>query len=129
MSVKAMRESLRTRAKDLKRQLSAVYYASLDPRVGLPPKIVIGICIAYALSPIDLIPDFIPVLGYLDDLVIIPALIGLAIKLIPREVFQEAKERAEREPVSLKRNWAFAVLLAALWAAVIALIVGAAVAA
>ena len=128
MSIKSVRESLRTRAKDLKRQLSAVYYACRDPRVRILPKIIIGICIAYALSPIDLIPDFIPVLGYLDDLVIIPALIGLAIKLIPRDVFAEAKERAEGEPITLRKNRAFAVLFVALWAAVIALIVRAIVA-
>jgi uncharacterized membrane protein YkvA (DUF1232 family) len=123
MSIKSMRESLRSRAKDLKRQLSAVYYACRDPRVRIPPKIIIGICVAYALSPIDLIPDFIPVLGYLDDLVIIPALIGLAIKLIPREVFAEAKERADREPIALGKNWAFAVVFVALWITVAVLIV------
>jgi uncharacterized membrane protein YkvA (DUF1232 family) len=117
------KEKLVRRAKDLKGQLSSVYYACRDPRVRPLPKIIVGICIAYALSPIDLIPDFIPVLGYLDDLVIIPALIGLAIKLIPREVFAEAKERAAREPISLRKNWAFAVLFAALWILVIALIV------
>jgi uncharacterized membrane protein YkvA (DUF1232 family) len=123
MSIKSMRESLRTRAKDLKRQLSAVYYAFRDPRVRILPKIIIGVCIAYALSPIDLIPDFIPVLGYLDDLVIIPALIGLAIKLIPREVFAEAKERAELEPIALRKNWAFAVVFVILWIAAAAFIV------
>jgi uncharacterized membrane protein YkvA (DUF1232 family) len=123
MSIESMGNSLRTRAKDLKRQLSAVYYACLDPRVRTLPKIIIGVCIAYALSPIDLIPDFIPVLGYLDDLVIIPALIGLAIRLIPKEVFNEARDRAEREPISLKKNWAFAVVFVALWIAVVALVV------
>lgn len=128
MSVESIRETLRTRAKDLKRQLCAVYYACRDPRVSILPKIIIGVCIAYALSPIDLIPDFIPVLGYLDDLVIIPALIGLAIKLIPKEVFEEAKARAAAEPITLRKNWAFAVVFVALWIAVIALIVRAIVA-
>jgi uncharacterized membrane protein YkvA (DUF1232 family) len=123
MGVATMKESLRARAKDLKRQLSAVYYACRDPRVRILPKIIIGVCIAYALSPIDLIPDFIPVLGYLDDLVIIPALIGLAIKLIPKDVFEEAKARAAEEPITLRKNWAFAVLFVSLWAAVIVLIV------
>jgi uncharacterized membrane protein YkvA (DUF1232 family) len=128
MGIKTMKESLRARAKDLKRQLGAVYYACLDPRVRPMPKIIIGVCIAYALSPIDLIPDFIPVLGYLDDLVIIPALLALAIRLIPKSVFEEARARAEREPITLRKNWAFAVLFAAIWAAVIALIVRAIIA-
>ncbi len=117
------KESLRSRANDLKRQLGAVYYALRDPRVKAFPKIVIAVCIAYALSPIDLIPDFIPVLGYLDDLVIIPALIGLAIRLIPSEVFAQAKARAERESVSLKKNPAFTIVFVALWALVAALFV------
>ncbi len=116
-------DTLRARAKDLKAQLSSVYYAFRDPRVKTLPKIVIAICIAYALSPIDLIPDFIPLLGYLDDLIIIPALIGLAIKLIPSEIFAQAKTRAEREPISLKKNPAFAVVFVALWVLVAALIV------
>jgi uncharacterized membrane protein YkvA (DUF1232 family) len=128
MSVKSMRDSLRTRAKGLKRQLSALYYACRDPRARTLPKIIIGVCIAYALSPIDLIPDFIPVLGYLDDLIIIPALIGLAIRLIPKEVFEAAKARADAEPITLRKNWAFAVVFVALWIAVAALVVKAIIA-
>jgi uncharacterized membrane protein YkvA (DUF1232 family) len=128
MSIASMRESLRARAKDLKRQLSAVYYACRDPRVRLLPKIIVGACIAYALSPIDLIPDFIPALGYLDDLVIVPALIAFAIRLIPKDVFEAARARAEVEPISLRKNWAFAVVFVAMWIAVAALIVRAVVA-
>jgi len=123
MSAGSLRESLALRAKSLKAQLSSVYCAFRDPRVKALPKIVIGVCIAYALSPIDLIPDFIPVLGYLDDLVIVPALIGLAIKLIPREIFAQAKEKAEREPLTLRKNPAFAIVFVALWVALAALIV------
>jgi uncharacterized membrane protein YkvA (DUF1232 family) len=128
MSIASMKESLRARAKDLKRQLSAVYYACRDPRVRLLPKIIVGVCIAYALSPIDLIPDFIPVLGYLDDLVIVPALIALAIRLIPKDVFEAARVKAEAEPISLRKNWAFAVVFVAMWIAVAALIIRAVVA-
>jgi len=123
MGIKDWKESLDRRAKDIKRQLTSVYYAYKDPRVRLLPKAIIVVCIAYALSPIDLIPDFVPVLGYLDDLIIIPALIGLAIKLIPRDVFDDAKRKAEAEPLSLKKNWTFAVIFILLWVVVAALII------
>jgi uncharacterized membrane protein YkvA (DUF1232 family) len=118
-----VKAALAARAKSLKRQLGALYYASRDPRVGALPKALVIACLAYALSPIDLIPDFIPVLGYLDDLVIIPALIGLAIKMIPGAVYEEAKRRAEAEPLSLRKNWFFAAAFILLWIAVGALIV------
>jgi uncharacterized membrane protein YkvA (DUF1232 family) len=123
MDIKHFKEALAARAKGLKRQLGAVYYACRDPRVGALPKALIVVCLAYALSPIDLIPDFIPVLGYLDDLVIIPALIGLAIKMIPADVYEEARRRAEAEPLSLRKNWTFAVIFILAWVAVAAIIV------
>ena len=121
MRAVGLKETLRRRAKDLKRQLGAVYYAYRDPRVGPLPKAIIVACLAYSLSPIDLIPDFVPVLGYLDDLIIVPALIGLAIKLIPKDVFEEARRRAEAEPLSLRKNWTFAVIFILLWIAVAAM--------
>jgi uncharacterized membrane protein YkvA (DUF1232 family) len=112
-------ELLKIKAGEMKRQVSALYYAAQDKRVGWLPKIIIGVTVLYALSPIDLIPDFIPVLGYLDDLIIVPALIALAMRLIPKEVIEDAKKRLESEPVSLKKNWTFAVIFIALWALVI----------
>ena len=93
----------------------AVYYASKDNRVKFIPKLIIGITILYALSPIDLIPDFIPVIGYIDDLIIIPALIGLAIKLIPKEVMEDSNEKAEKEPIRLRKNWTFGVIFIGFW--------------
>jgi uncharacterized membrane protein YkvA (DUF1232 family) len=63
----------------------------------------------------DLIPDFIPVLGYLDDLFIIPALIALALRLIPKDILQEAKARAETDNLVLKKNWAFALVFISIW--------------
>lgn len=108
-------ERLKSRAKEIRKQLTAVYYAYRDSRVTALPKLIIGITVLYALSPIDLIPDFIPVIGYVDDLLIIPALIGLAIKLIPAAVMDDAQARAEREPVALKKNWTFAVVFVVLW--------------
>ena len=80
---------------ELKKQVHVVYLASRDRRTPWYAKAVAGLTVAYALSPIDLIPDFIPVLGYLDDLLIIPVGIALAIKLIPKEVMAEAREKVD----------------------------------
>ncbi|MGC8769758.1 MAG: YkvA family protein [Brevinematia bacterium] len=102
-------------AKNLKKEITAIYYAYQDNEIGLLPKIIIFLTIAYATSPIDLIPDFIPILGYLDDLIILPALITFSIKLIPEEVMNRAKEKALKEPLALRKNWFFAVLFILIW--------------
>ena len=90
-------------ASGLRRDLHAIYLAARDPRVPWYAKAVALAVAGYALSPIDLIPDFIPVLGYLDDLIIVPIGIRLAVRLIPPEIMQEhraAAELAARTPVS-----------------------------
>jgi uncharacterized membrane protein YkvA (DUF1232 family) len=117
--IEAILNNLRIRAKRLKKELSAVYYAYKNPKISILPKILIAISIAYALSPIDLIPDFIPVFGYLDDLVIIPALLSLAIKLIPLDIMKESREKAETEPLTLRKNWIFAIIFILVWLIVI----------
>src|SRR5436190_23901196 len=81
-------------ARILKRDVVALYLAARDPRVPWYAKIVAACVAAYALSPIDLIPDFIPVLGYLDDIILVPLGIALAIRLIPPAIFQEHRETA-----------------------------------
>ena len=81
-----MLEQLKSRARALKNEALAVYLAAKDPRTPWYAKLIAFVTIAYAFSPIDLIPDFIPILGYLDDLFIVPAGIALAIRLIPAEV-------------------------------------------
>ncbi len=111
------------RAKRLKKELTAVYYAYQHPGVGILPKLIILFTVGYALSPIDLIPDFIPVLGYLDDLIILPALIALSIKLIPKHVMQECREKAEANPLELKKNWVFAFLFILIWIIIITAII------
>ena len=117
-------DSLKDNARKLKTEITILYYAYQDPKLGLLPKIIILFTLGYALSPIDLIPDFIAVLGYIDDLVIVPALISLSIKLIPEEILASAREKAIKEPLKLKKNnWLFALLFISIWVVLIAVIV------
>jgi len=88
-------EKLRQRANLLKAETYALYLAARDPRVPWYAKLLVAGIVAYAFSPIDLIPDFIPVLGYVDDLVLIPLGILLALKLIPPPVMAECRARAQ----------------------------------
>jgi len=108
--------SLRQRARLLKRETLALYLAARDPRTPWYAKLLAVAIVAYALSPIDLIPDFIPVLGYLDELVLIPAGIALVIRLVPREVMADARERADGVVDKAKKTavWA-AVVIASIW--------------
>src|SRR5918911_3206143 len=105
---------LKARARTLKRDTYALYLAARDPRTPWYAKVLAAAVVAYALSPFDLIPDFIPVLGYLDDLLIVPAGIALVLRLVPAEVLadcrEQAQERAER-PVSRVG----AVFILAIW--------------
>ena len=106
---------IKGKAKKLKSDLTALYYAYQDPEIPLLPKIIIVIALGYALSPIDLIPDFIPVLGYLDDLIILPLLIMLSIKLIPNDCLNCAREKAKNIPLKLKHRWCFAIVFIVIW--------------
>jgi len=81
-------------AKALKLDVLALWFALKHPKMPFWAKVVCFVAVTYALSPIDLIPDFIPVLGYLDDLIVVPALVWLALKLIPNDVLFQARERA-----------------------------------
>jgi uncharacterized membrane protein YkvA (DUF1232 family) len=78
----------------MKAETLALYYASRDPRVPWYAKAWVSLVVAYALSPLDLIPDFIPILGYLDDLVLVPLGLAVAIRMIPTEVMAECRARA-----------------------------------
>ena len=106
--------TLRVQAKRLKRELIALYGVGRDTRTPWYARLIIGIVLAYALSPIDLIPDFIPVLGYLDDLLLVPVGIRLAVRLIPPDVLAEHRARAE-EGVKLPSSRAAAVVIVLLW--------------
>lgn len=91
----ALKARLSAWARAFKQQTLVVYFAARDPRTPLLVRILAVLVAAYALSPIDLIPDFIPVIGYLDDLILLPLGIALIVKLTPPDVIQAAKERAE----------------------------------
>jgi len=110
-------EYFKAQARALKRETHALYLAGHDPRTPWPAKVVIAMVVAYALSPIDLIPDFIPVLGYLDDVLLLPLGIYLALKLIPAAVLADARHAAHHASFSLSasRVAAFAIIL--LWMA------------
>ncbi|NRQ13912.1 YkvA family protein [Ensifer sesbaniae] len=81
-------------ARQIQRDVVALWFAARDPRTPLSAKFVAGAVAAYALSPVDLIPDFIPVLGYIDDLVIVPLGILLAVRLVPPTLMHEFRDRA-----------------------------------
>ena len=106
---------LRDWARTLKRQTLIVYFAARDPRTPWFPRVLALAIAAYALSPIDLIPDFVPVLGYLDDVIIVPLGLWLVLRLIPAEVIADSHAKAEaasERPVSR----AMAVAIVAIWA-------------
>jgi uncharacterized membrane protein YkvA (DUF1232 family) len=110
----ALLNGLKSRARTLKRETYALYLAVRDPRTPWYARVVAAGVVAYALSPIDLIPDFVPVLGYLDDLILVPLGIGLALKLVPPSVMAECREQAraiEDRPISR----AGAVIIVVVW--------------
>ncbi len=120
-----MLSRLKTQALALKTETYALYLAARDPRTPWYAKGLVFLVVAYALSPIDLIPDFIPVLGYLDDLLIVPAGIAIALTMIPRQVMVEARERARTAVPGSRLGRFGAVLIVIIW--ILAIIVCAAV--
>ena len=92
-----MLNNLRQKAEDLKNETYALYLAYRDPRVPWYAKAVAAATVAYAVSPVDLIPDFIPVLGLLDDLLIVPAGIALSVRLIPAEILAECRQKTHQK--------------------------------
>jgi len=111
---------LKNHARALKREAYALYIATRDPRVPWYARAFLGLVVAHTFSPIDLIPDFIPVLGHLDDLVITPLGIALALRMIPPEVMSDARQKAEVQlqqgkPISR----AGAMMVVAIWLVII----------
>lgn len=111
-----MLKKLKEQVKLLKAELSVLLVAYKDPRTPIFPKLIIGFTIGYMLSPIDLIPDFIPVLGLLDDLILVPLLIKLSIRLIPAEVVLDARLFVANNPKGARKsNWIFGLMIVAIW--------------
>ena len=109
---------LRRWAAGLRRDILALWYCYRDPRTPLAAKVCAMLVVAYALSPIDLIPDFIPVLGYLDELILLPVGIYLALKLIPAEVLEDGRSRAAARlgaPQSRPVAYAGAAIILLIW--------------
>ena len=116
--------SLKDRAKQLKTDIPAVFIALKDKKTPWYAKVFAAITVAYALSPIDLLPDFIPVLGYLDDVILLPALVALTVKFIPKDVFEQCRTQAEGMWKDGKpKRWYFAIPIVVFWAVVIWLII------
>jgi len=116
---------LRSWARALKRQTLVIYYAARDPRTPWFPRLLAFVIAGYALSPIDLIPDFIPVLGYLDDVIIVPLGVWLVLRMIPADVIAESHAKAlaalERPvsrgmAVAIVAIWSIALGALAVWA-------------
>ena len=116
--------NLKERAEKIKIDIPAVFIALKDKESPVVAKIFAALTIGYALSPIDLIPDFIPVIGYLDDLIILPALIALTLKFIPPQVMERCRKEAENIWKNGKpKKWYFAIPFVLIWILIICLIV------
>lgn len=117
-----MLQRLKNWAATLKREVMALWFACRDPRTPWCARALAMLVVAYALSPIDLIPDFIPVLGYLDDLILLPVGIYLVLKLVPAQAMADARAKAQswiesRQPKP--RNWITAAVIVLVWVAVL----------
>lgn len=108
-------KKLKAWAKKLKQQLVMLYLASKDERTPWYAKALIFLIIAYALSPIDLIPDFIPIIGYLDDLILLPIGIYFAVRLIPENVKAECLIKAKDYKWTKKNNWVIGGIIIFFW--------------
>ena len=117
----ALLDKIKSRVTELKSDIVALYLAARDPRTPWYAKAFVVGVVAYALSPIDLIPDPIPILGYLDDLILLPLGIYIAIKLIPPEVLAACRAKASTMRATLPRNWRAAAVIILLWIVALAL--------
>lgn len=118
----ALFKRLRQWARTLKRDVIALYLAARDPRVPWYAKAIAGGIAAYALSPIDLIPDFIPIVGYLDDLIIMPLGIALAVRLIPPSVMEEHRQNVAARIANRPTSRIGAAVIITIWVALAVLV-------
>lgn len=115
-------DTLKQRARALQREVGALFLAARHPRTPWYAKLLVLAIVAYALSPIDLIPDFVPIFGLLDDVVLLPVAIALAIRMTPQSVIAECRAQAEVNEAERRRagRWG-ALAIAALWIALLAI--------
>jgi len=115
---------IKARAKKLKTDIPAIFLALKDKETSWIAKIFAGITVVYALSPIDFVPDFIPVLGYLDDVILLPMLVALTIKFIPNDVLEKYRKQAEGMWHDGKpKKWYYAIPVVLIWVLIIVLII------
>jgi uncharacterized membrane protein YkvA (DUF1232 family) len=109
-------ERWKQKTKHIKIEIYALYLAYRDPRVPWYAKALVAVVVGYAFSPIDLIPDFIPVLGYLDDLILLPLGVAVVLKMIPGEVMADCRARS-KEVMSQEKpvNWTAAIVIISIW--------------
>ena len=111
-------QKIRTAARKIKAQVLMLWFCSRHPDTPLAAKLLAGFVVGYALSPIDLIPDFIPVLGYLDEIILLPICIYVALRLIPDQVLEEARVQADQWQHDRKgkpRNYVAAAVIVVIW--------------
>lgn len=119
-----MLDTLKEKTRWLKQQSFVLFLAYKNPRTPWYAKIFAAVVVAYAFSPIDLVPDFIPVLGYLDDLILVPLGIALALKMIPAEVIAEARDEVDTAfPDGKPKNWVAGAIIIAIWVVLLALVI------
>ena len=117
-------DKIKEKARWLKQQAFVLYLAYKDPRTPWLAKVFAAIVVAYTFSPIDLVPDFIPILGYLDDLLLVPLGIALAIKMIPEEVMVDARAGVDEAfPDGKPKNWVAGAIIIAIWVIILVLVV------
>jgi uncharacterized membrane protein YkvA (DUF1232 family) len=107
--------NLKERAKKLKTDIPALFLALKSKGTPIAAKLLAAIVVICALSPLDLIPDFIPVLGLLDDLIILPALVALTIRLVPPEVLEKCRTEARRRSNNISKKWYYAIPFVLIW--------------
>lgn len=114
---------LKRESKKLKTDIPAIFLALKDKDTPIISKIFACITVAYALSPIDLVPDFIPILGYLDDIILLPMLVAITIKFIPKDVFERNKKKSEGMWKDGKpKKWYYAIPIILIWFIIIGLL-------
>ncbi|MEC0300873.1 YkvA family protein [Peribacillus frigoritolerans] len=115
-----MFDKIKTWARSLKRQIFTLYFACKDERVPWHAKVFTACVVAYAFSPIDIIPDFIPILGYLDDVILVPLGVMIALKMIPKNVLADCEVKAEEMMKNGKpKNWIVGSLIVMIWVLII----------